>query len=127
MSSKSELESLLNKIVKSNDETEVSKALKEIEDNNEYIEKKQLRSLLTMHDKKFKDQCLIPMNNLYVKYNDIVGKDRNLQNETAFVDRDIRVLESTLQYIIENKNSHNTNHGGCNKTKNSSKDKLLDK
>lgn len=103
MLSKTELETLFNRIIKSTDETEVSRTLKEVEENNGYIQDKQLKSLLSLHDKRFKDQCIYPLNEFYLKYKEGVINDGDLQNKAALVDRDIRILESTIQFIEENK------------------------
>ncbi|QLG71623.1 hypothetical protein HG535_0B06690 [Zygotorulaspora mrakii] len=103
MPNKSDLDQLVNRICKSSRETECSKVLKEIESNNEYITNVQLKKLLKLHDISFKDKCVLPAQSLYDKCNECVIQDGDLQNWAELIDRDVRVLEESIQLIKENK------------------------
>ncbi|CCD27132.1 Bls1p NDAI_0J02400 [Naumovozyma dairenensis CBS 421] len=98
-----ELEELFKRIINSETPTEVSKTLKEIENNNKYINDVQFKKLIELHDDRFKNKCLKPMQGLCTKYNNVVVQDGDLQIDAALVDRDLRVLETTLQLIKERK------------------------
>lgn len=97
MPTKAELDHLVQSICKSGRETDASKILKEIEDNNEYIMEVQLRKLLKLHDTAFKERCVLPLHQLYDKYNESVLRQGDLQNWAELIDRDLRVLELTMR------------------------------
>lgn len=103
MTNKNDLDQLVNGICKSTLETGASKTLQEIESNNEYIMNTQLRKLLKLHDKSFKEKCVAPAIALYDKYNERVLEEGDLQNWAELIDRDIRVLEVAMQLISESK------------------------
>lgn len=96
MPSKTDLDHLVQSICKSSRETDASKILKEIEDNNEYIMDVQLKKLLRLHDTAFKERCVLPLHQLYDKYNESVLRHGDLQNWAELIDRDLRVLELTM-------------------------------
>lgn len=97
MPTKSELDQLVQSICKSNRDTDASKTLKEIEDNNHYIMEVQLKRILKLHDESFKSKSVIPLQKFYEKYNEIVIRHGDLQNWAELVDRDLRVLELAMQ------------------------------
>lgn len=99
---KSSLTTLVDKITNSNTPTEGSKILKEIEENKDYIQEVQLKKLITLHDQSFKSKCVDPLNDLYGKYKPLMERDSNVQNEAALVDRNLRIIEQTLEYIKAN-------------------------
>lgn len=103
MTNKNELDQLVNGICKSTQDTAACKTLQEIESNNEYIVNTQLRKLLKLHDKSFKEKCVAPAIALYEKYNEVILRDGDLQNWAELIDRDIRVLEETVQLIGQSK------------------------
>lgn len=96
------LERALNKIAKSQTNTNVAEAHEEIESNYAYINEKQLKRLVELHDTEFKDKCVVPLQRLYYKYSDTVLCDGDLQNWAELIDRDIRVLETTLAKVRDN-------------------------
>ncbi|GAV52557.1 hypothetical protein ZYGR_0AG05480 [Zygosaccharomyces rouxii] len=98
MAPKSELDQLVNTICKSNRDTDASKVLKEIEDNNNYITEVQLKRLLKLHDGAFRES-VIPLQKLHDKYSEIVLKQGDLQSWAELIDRDLRVLELTMQLV----------------------------
>lgn len=102
MAPKSELDQMMNAICKSNRNTDASNILKEIEENNSYITEVQLKRLLKLHDGAFR-QSIIPMQKLYDKYNESVMRQGDLQNWAELIDRDLRVLELTMQLVKETK------------------------
>ncbi|CCK69054.1 Bls1p KNAG_0B06240 [Huiozyma naganishii CBS 8797] len=101
--SNSELRRLLNHVITSKKDTELAKTLKEIESNRDYIDNVQLPKLLKLHDHSFKAKCVDPMFDLYEKHCPILEHDANIQNRTALVDRDLRVIEMTLALIKSGK------------------------
>lgn len=101
----SSLDHELNRILKSHSETAVSATLKEIESNHQYINEVQLKKLVQLHDSGFQEKCVAPVTQLYNKYSDIVLQNGDLQNWAEIVDRDLRVLENTLQLVRENRNN----------------------
>lgn len=101
----SSLDHELNRILKSHSETAVSTTLKEIESNHQYINEVQLKKLVQLHDSGFQEKCVAPVTLLYNKYSDIVLQNGDLQNWAEIVDRDLRVLENTLQLVRENRNN----------------------
>ncbi|CUS20237.1 LAQU0S01e02102g1_1 [Lachancea quebecensis] len=96
------LERALNKIIKSQTNTSVAEAHEEIESNYAYINQKQLKRLVELHDAEFKDKCVAPLQKLYYKYSDTVLCDGDLQNWAELIERDIRVLETTLAKARDN-------------------------
>ncbi|CAR26572.1 hypothetical protein ZYGR_0H03900 [Zygosaccharomyces rouxii] len=96
MAPKYELDQLVNSICKSTRDTDASKILKEIEDNNSYITEVQLKRLLKLHDGSFRES-LTPLQKLHDKYNEIVMRQGDLQSWAELIDRDLRVLELTMQ------------------------------
>lgn len=96
MVSKSELDQLVSSIFRSNRDTDASKTLKEIEDNNYYITEVQLKRLLKLHDGAFRES-VTPFQKLHNKYNESVLRQGDLQGWAELIDRDLRVLELTMQ------------------------------
>lgn len=103
MASKNELDQLVNGICKSAQEIGASRTLQEIESNNEYIMNTQVRRLLKLHDRSFKEKCVTPAVALYERFNEMALRDGDLQNWAELIDRDIRVLEVAMQLIVEAK------------------------
>ncbi|CAL9729243.1 biogenesis of lysosome-related organelles complex 1 subunit Bls1p [Monosporozyma unispora] len=101
-SNKASLGSLVDNITNSKNPTEVSKTLKEIEENKDYIQDVQLRKLITLHDQSFKTKCVDPLTELYEKYSPLLERDGKIQNEAAIVDRNLRIIEQTLEFVRAN-------------------------
>ncbi|CCE61882.1 hypothetical protein TPHA_0B02100 [Tetrapisispora phaffii CBS 4417] len=107
MANKVQLETLFNKLLKLPDDTEISKILKEIEDNDNYITSIQLQTLMNIHDKSFKEKYHNQLEQLYNKYkNKNYTSDAGLHNDAAIIDRDIRILEETMKLLKENSSEH---------------------
>lgn len=101
-SNKTSLNTLVDKITNSKTLTEGSKTLKEIEENKDYIQEVQLKKLITLHDQSFKSKCVDPLTDLYEKYRSLMERDSKIQNEAALVDRNLRIIEQTLEYVKAN-------------------------
>ncbi|CCC72143.1 hypothetical protein NCAS_0J01640 [Naumovozyma castellii] len=102
-----DLEHAFKDIVNSSIDSESSKTLREIEANSRYISDVQLKSLLKLHDEKFKQKCVDPLHDIASRYGKIVDKDGDLATEAALVDRDLRVIETTIQLIQERAKTDN--------------------
>lgn len=96
-----DLNQLVNQITQSSNCTELSRTIQEIESNKNYITDVQLKKLMKLHDKSFKMKCVQPTQELYNRYLKRMEKDGNLQNRAAEIDRDLRIIETTLQIIKE--------------------------
>lgn len=99
LSNKQTLLSLVDKVITSKNPTEISKTLKEIEENKEYIQEVQLKKLIKLHDHSFKSKCVDPLADLYDKYSPYMERDHNIQNEAAILDRNLRIIEHTLELV----------------------------
>ncbi|KAG0675089.1 biogenesis of lysosome- organelles complex 1 subunit bls1 [Kluyveromyces marxianus] len=98
---------LLNQLIKSKTDTVGSELLKEIERNDEYIKEVQLKKLKELHDKQFKEKHVLPLIKLYERYNSSAINDGDLQNWAELIDRDIRILEGTMDILEEEHRSEN--------------------
>ncbi|CCH58419.1 hypothetical protein TBLA_0A06280 [Henningerozyma blattae CBS 6284] len=108
--SKNEIDRLVNKIFKNQNSTKSNEILKEIYSNNEYIRNIQLSKLIKLNDIKFQRKTVLPMNDLYIKYyNASDYENNNLQREAEIIDRDLRIIELTIQSIKENNNINENN------------------
>lgn len=101
-SNRNTLSHLVDKIIHSKVPTEISKTLKEIERNNDYIEEIQLKELIQLHDQTLKTKCVDPLTKMYEYFAPYMEKDYNIQTEAAVIDRDLRIIEHTLQTIKAN-------------------------
>lgn len=101
-SNKNTLSNLVDKITHSKVPTEISKTLKEIEQNNDYIQEVQLKKLIKLHDHTFKTKCIDPLTETYEHFASYMERDNNIQMEAAMLDRDLRIIEQTLQIIKSN-------------------------
>lgn len=104
MNKEDEIAQKFRDIIASDRDTDFSKNLREITTNREYINKYQLTKLLKLHDQSLKGKCYVPLNDLYTKYKDMITGDGELQNEAALIDRDLRIIESTIELIKERDN-----------------------
>lgn len=93
---------LVDKITHSKTPTEISKTLKEIGENNDYIQEVQLKKLMKLHDQTFKTKCVDSLAETYEHFAFYMEKDSNIQTEAAVVDRELRIIEQTLQIIKSN-------------------------
>lgn len=96
---------IIDDLVKSKTTSENCETLKEIESNNVYIRDVQLKKLMSLHDKKFKETAVVPLVRLYEKFNTKFLNEGDLQNWAEIIDRDLRILESTLQIIDEERDT----------------------
>lgn len=94
-----DLDQLVKQITQSTKSNELSKTIQEIESNKQYITDIQLKKLLKLHDKSFKMKCVSPAEELYDKYERQMGKDGDLQNQAAEIDRDLRIIETAIDII----------------------------
>lgn len=99
------IEQELNRIFKSKTATNVSEAHKEIEANHAYINQKQLKDLVALHDTTFKEKCVEPLRKLYHKYSDLTLQEGDLQNWAELVERDVRILEATMDKVRDNQST----------------------
>ncbi|SCU77664.1 LAMI_0A01926g1_1 [Lachancea mirantina] len=95
------LESEFNKLLKLNSTTAASEAQEQVEQNHKYISNVQLKALVELHDNKFRESYT-PLKKLYEKYSDDFLRDGDLQNWAELIDRDIRVLETTMRLAKDN-------------------------
>ncbi|SCW01836.1 LAFE_0E08328g1_1 [Lachancea fermentati] len=101
MSKQTVLDRELHRLLKSHTQTTLSETQEQIEANHAYITSKQLKKLIDLHDLTFQERCVIPLQKLYDKHMALRLMDGDLQNWAEVVDRDIRVLETTLQLVKE--------------------------
>ncbi|SCV04697.1 LANO_0G11804g1_1 [Lachancea nothofagi CBS 11611] len=97
-----QLEKDLNKIVKAHTDTVVAEAQREIEASHAYINEKQLKKLIELHDNILQEKCSVPMQKLYHKYSQNSLQEGDLQNWAELVDRDVRILEATMKRVRDN-------------------------
>lgn len=97
-------QNVLNYLIKSKTATVGSEILREVESNNDYIRDIQLKKLTDLHDKSFKEKGMVPLIKLYEKYNAKSVEHGDLQNWAELIDRDLRVLETTIQILDEERN-----------------------
>ncbi|SCU98460.1 LADA_0H13168g1_1 [Lachancea dasiensis] len=98
-----QLETEIAKIIKAHSDTAVSEAQKEIESNYAYINDKQLKKLIGLHDDVLQHKCGVPLQKLYDKYSQFNLQHGNLQNWAELIDRDLRVLEATIERVWDNR------------------------
>ncbi|AGO12431.1 AaceriAER079Cp [[Ashbya] aceris (nom. inval.)] len=102
-----ELDQEINRIIKSKTATKVSAMQAEIEANHAHIYEVQLKKLLRLHDEELQERCHTPLRKLYAKYNSRAEGNRDLQTWAEHVERDLRLLETTLRLVREGR-SENT-------------------
>ncbi|AAS52763.1 AER079Cp [Eremothecium gossypii ATCC 10895] len=98
-----ELDQDVNRIIKSKTATKVSAMQAEIEANHAYIYDVQLKKLLRLHDEELQERCHTPLRKLYAKYSSRAEGNRDLQTWAEHVERDLRLLETTLRLVREGK------------------------
>lgn len=98
----SELKDVFESIVRCTDPTESSHTLKEIHENKRIIEERQVVELLQVHDKVFYDKCVRPVNKLKKLYDALLRDDTDIQTHVALTDRDLRIIEATLDMAYQN-------------------------
>ncbi|AMD19945.1 HCL206Cp [Eremothecium sinecaudum] len=96
-----ELEQEINKVLKSRTPTKVADIQLEIETNQAHINHVQLKKLREIHDEMFQEQCYLPAKRLYEKYNEKLLPYSGLQSWAERIDRDIRVIEATIEMVNE--------------------------
>lgn len=100
----SSLNQTFQDIIHSTEPTEASSTYGEIIENRKIIEEHQLNELLQLHDKTFQDKCIQPINKLKEKYDKLLQQDNDIQTHVAMTDRDLRIIELTLDLVYRNKN-----------------------
>ncbi|SCU90183.1 LAME_0E07404g1_1 [Lachancea meyersii CBS 8951] len=98
-----QLDREINIIIKAQSDTAISEAQREIEANHAYINETQLKNLLDLHDNVFQNQCVLPLQKLYQKYSQMSLQEGDVQNWAELVDRDLRVLEATVDKVRSNR------------------------
>ncbi|AET38738.1 Bls1p Ecym_3245 [Eremothecium cymbalariae DBVPG len=94
-----DIDQTINRIIKSRTPTAVSDVQSEIETNHAYINQVQLKKLIQLHDENLQERCHIPLKKLYDKYNDKILGEGDLQNWAEHIERDLRLLETTLKIV----------------------------
>lgn len=101
---KNDIDKLLHDLRLNDIEPEFAKILKEVECNEKYIYDVQLPKLVKLHDVHFTKECLKPARRLLEKYSNIaIDNGTEIQREAELIDRDMRVIEETLDLVRQNK------------------------
>ncbi|SCU97499.1 LAFA_0G11738g1_1 [Lachancea sp. 'fantastica'] len=96
-SRQAQLDREIDRITKATTNTAVSEAQREIEANHASINETQLKKLIDLHDNVLQNRGSIPLRKLYHKYSQLHLQEGDLQNWAELVDRDLRVLEATIE------------------------------
>ncbi|CEP61610.1 Bls1p LALA0_S03e06788g [Lachancea lanzarotensis] len=102
-SRQAQLDREINRIIKCRTDTAVSEAQREIETNHASINETQLKKLMDLHDNVLQNRGALPLQKLYNKYSQLNLQEGDLQNWAELMDRNLRVLEATVEKAKANR------------------------